>query len=83
MVILLACCWRWIAGHSLRYPVKVSGHASEHGDMGRIGTSVPTTEAHNTYLNAAINEKRSATVSLQRLFTGSLVDYLQITNNIG
>jgi hypothetical protein len=62
---LLAWCWGWIAGHCGGYPAKVSGHASEHGDTGRIVTSVRATEADNTDLNIAVNEKRSATVSLQ------------------
>ncbi len=62
---LLAWCWRWVAGHCGSYPAKVSRHASKHGDMGRIGTSVRATEADNTDLNIAVDEKRSATVSLQ------------------
>jgi hypothetical protein len=64
LVGLLAWCWGWIAGHCGGYPAKVSGHASGHGGTGRIGTASATNEATNTDLNIAVDEKRSATVSL-------------------
>ncbi len=52
---------RWIGGHSIRNPVKISRHSGEYRNMGWISTTVATTEANNTNLDVAINKKRTAT----------------------
>ena len=64
LVTFISNGWRWICGHGIRNPVKISRHSSEYRNMGWISTTEATTEANNTNLNVAINKKRTATITL-------------------
>jgi len=72
-LVVLADCWRWVAGHCGRNPAKIGSNTGVH--TGIIGISAATAEGGDTHLNS-VDENRTSTVTLYKRIKISQVSSL-------